>query len=122
MPQKRGIYGSTQVERYGQYTAVYGHFTDRITAVISGTEIRPYHNKITVRIRPYTVKMRASYTVPYYCAQDYEKIRSVYGAILSKFTVKIRIAASTDLGIHLGRKRSIIFLMIFLMMFIKVIK
>jgi hypothetical protein len=62
-----------QVERYGPYTAVYGHFTDRITAVISGAEIRRYHNVITVRIR------------------------SVYGAVLSKFTVKIRIAESIDL-------------------------
>jgi hypothetical protein len=35
-----------------------GHFTDRITAVISGTEIRPYHNEVTALIRPYTVKMR----------------------------------------------------------------
>jgi hypothetical protein len=38
--------------------AVYGYFTDRITAVLSGTEIRPYHNEITARIRLYTVKMR----------------------------------------------------------------
>jgi hypothetical protein len=36
--------------------------------------------------------------VPFYCAQDDEKIRSVYGAVLSKFTVKIRIAESIDLG------------------------
>jgi hypothetical protein len=36
--------------------------------------------------------------MPFYCAQDYEKIRSVYGAVLSKFTVKIRIAESIDLG------------------------
>jgi hypothetical protein len=36
--------------------------------------------------------------VPFYCAQDYEKIRSVYGAVLSKFTVKIRIAEPIDLG------------------------
>jgi hypothetical protein len=48
----------TQVERYGPYTAVYGHFTDRITAVISRAEIRRYHNVITVRIWPYTVKIR----------------------------------------------------------------
>jgi hypothetical protein len=38
--------------------SVYGHFTGRITAVISGAEIRRYHNVITVRIRLYTVKMR----------------------------------------------------------------
>jgi outer membrane lipoprotein SlyB len=44
-----------------------------------------------------------SYTVPLYCAQDYEKIRSVYGAVLSKFTVKIRIAESIDLGIINGK-------------------
>jgi hypothetical protein len=31
---------TSQVERYGPYTAVYGHFTDRITVVISGAEIR----------------------------------------------------------------------------------
>jgi hypothetical protein len=59
---------TAQVERYGPYTAVYGHFTDRITAVISGAEIRRYHNVITVRIRPYTVKMwpriRCRFTVP----------------------------------------------------------
>jgi hypothetical protein len=36
--------------------------------------------------------------VPFYCAHDYEKMRSVYGAVLSKFTVKIRIAESIDLG------------------------
>jgi hypothetical protein len=69
---------STQVERYGPYTAVYGHFTDRITAVYC--------------------ENAASYTVPFYCALDYEKIRSVYGAVLSKFMVKIRIAESINLG------------------------
>jgi hypothetical protein len=42
----------------------------------------------------------ASYTVPFYCARDYEKIRSVYGAVLSKFTVKIRIAETIDLGYY----------------------
>jgi hypothetical protein len=85
----------TQVERYAPYTAVYGYFTDRITAVISGTEIRPYHYESTVRIR--------LYIVPYYCAQDYEKIRSVYGAVWSKFSVKIRIAVSIDLGNHYNK-------------------
>jgi hypothetical protein len=52
-------------------------------------------------IRPYTAvycENTASYTVPYYCAQDYEKIRSVYGAVWSTFTVKIRIAVWIDLG------------------------
>jgi hypothetical protein len=62
------IWKCSQVVPYGPYTAVYGHFTDRITAVISGTEIRRYHNVITVRIRPYTVKMRPRiryrFTVP----------------------------------------------------------
>jgi hypothetical protein len=46
----------------------------------------------------------ASYTVPYYCAQNYEKIRSVYGAVWSKFTVKIRIAILIDLGIIVNCK------------------
>jgi hypothetical protein len=32
--------------------------------------------------------------VPFYCAQDYEKIRSVYGAVLSKFAVNIRVSSS----------------------------
>jgi hypothetical protein len=53
--------GTTQVERYGPYAAVYGYFTDRITAVYC--------------------ENTASYTMPYYCAQDYAKIRSVYGAV-----------------------------------------
>jgi hypothetical protein len=35
--------------------------------------------------------------MPYYCAQDYEKIRSVYDAVWSKFTVKIRIPVSIDM-------------------------
>jgi hypothetical protein len=35
------VYIDTQVERYGPYTTAYGYFTDRVTAVISGTEIRP---------------------------------------------------------------------------------
>jgi hypothetical protein len=42
--------------------------TDRITAVISGTEIRSYHNESTVRIRLCTVKIqpriRCRITVP----------------------------------------------------------
>jgi hypothetical protein len=76
--------------------SVYGHFTDPITAVISGTEIRPYHNEITAVY----CENAASYTVPYYRAQDYEEIRSVYSAVRSKFTVKIRIAGSIDLGCY----------------------
>jgi hypothetical protein len=43
--------------------------------------------------------------VPFYCAQDYEKIRSVYGAVLSKFTVKIRIVESIDLGLLESTKK-----------------
>jgi hypothetical protein len=42
--------------------------------------------------------------VPYYCAKNYEKIRSVHGAVWSKFTVKIRIAVLIDLG-HLALHR-----------------
>jgi hypothetical protein len=65
--------------------AVYGYFTDRITAVISGAEIR-------------TVKL------PYYCAQDYGVIRSIYGrklAVFSSFTVRkrpVNDAVLIDLG------------------------
>ncbi len=45
--------------RIRPYTTVYGYFTDRITAVISGTEIRsiygrklPVFSSFTVRKRP----------------------------------------------------------------------
>jgi hypothetical protein len=59
-------------------TAVYGYFTDRITAVISGTEIRPYHNEITARIRLYTVKIqphiRCRITALYYMCVYIDRI------------------------------------------------
>jgi hypothetical protein len=77
---------STQVERYGPYTAVYGYFTDRITVVISGTEIRPYHNEITVRIRLYTMKIqpriRCRITVP--------KITRKYGPFTAPYEANLR--------------------------------
>jgi hypothetical protein len=47
----------------------------------------------------------ALYTVPYYFAQDFEEIRSVYSAVWSKFTVKIRIAVSIDLGYNNHREK-----------------
>jgi hypothetical protein len=67
----------TQVERYGPYTTVYGYFTDRITAVISGTEVWPYHNEITAVYCENTVRLRRH---------------------MKQFTVKIRIAVTIDLG------------------------
>jgi hypothetical protein len=77
---------STQVERYGPYTAVYGYFMDRITVVISGTEIRPYHNEITVRIRLYTMKIqpriRCRITVP--------KITRKYGPFTAPYEANLR--------------------------------
>jgi hypothetical protein len=76
----------THVERYGPYTAVYGYFTDRITAVILGTEIRLYHNEITVRIRLYTVKIqpriRCRVTVP--------KITRKYGPCTAPYEANLR--------------------------------
>jgi hypothetical protein len=73
---------NTQVERYGPYKAVYGHFT----AVISGAEIRSYHNEITVRIRPYSVKMwpriRCRITVP--------KITRKYGPFTAPYEANLR--------------------------------
>jgi hypothetical protein len=62
----------TQVEWFGPYTAFYGYSTNRIIAV-TYTAVYPEN--------------AASYTVPYYCA------------VWSKFTVKIRIPISIDLGI-----------------------
>jgi hypothetical protein len=58
---------ASQVQRYGPYTAVYDYFADCITAVISGTEIRPYHNEVTAvygvvllcqRLRKNTIHLR----------------------------------------------------------------
>ncbi len=39
-----------------------------------------------------------SYTAPYFCARYYGKIRSVYGAVWSKFTGKIWTTVFIDLG------------------------
>jgi len=76
-------YLSTQVERYGPCTTAYSYFTA---------------HKRTVYGRNIGRRNTASYMVTYYCAQVYEKIRSIYGAVWSKFTVKIRIAVLIDLG------------------------
>jgi hypothetical protein len=66
--------------------SVYGHFTDRITAVISGTEIRPYHNEITARIRPYTVKMRPRIR----CRITVPKITRKYGPFTAPYEANSR--------------------------------
>ena len=66
---------ATQVERYGPYT-------DRISAVISGAEIRTVFSRYT-----------APYTIPYYCAQDYGIIRLICGrkiAVFLSFSVRKR--------------------------------
>ncbi len=39
---------NTQIERYCPYTAVYGYFTDRITAVISGAEIQTVNDVVLI--------------------------------------------------------------------------
>jgi hypothetical protein len=77
---------TTQVERYGPYTAVYDYFTDRITAVLSGTEIQLYHNKITARIRPYTVKMRPRIR----CRITVPKITGKYGPFTAPYEANLR--------------------------------
>jgi hypothetical protein len=66
--------------------SVYGHFTDRITAVISGTEIRPYHNEITARIRPYTVKMRPRIR----CRITVPEITRTYGPFTAPYEANSR--------------------------------
>jgi hypothetical protein len=53
------------------------------------------------RYGPYTAVYSdntAAHTVPYYCARYYEQMRSVYGAVWTKFTLEIRITVSIDLG------------------------
>ena len=67
--------------------------TDRITTVISGTEIRTVLSQYT-----------APYTVPYFCAQDYGIVWSNYGrkiTVFSSFTLRkrpVNDAVLIDLG------------------------
>jgi hypothetical protein len=77
---------TAQVERYGPYTAVHGYFTDRITAVTSGAEIRPYHNEITVRIRLYTVKIQPRIQ----CRITVPKITRKYGPFTAPYEANLR--------------------------------
>jgi hypothetical protein len=72
LADETGYPGRTMRSVYGHLQSLYGPYYDRISA----TEIRPYHNEITAVY----CENAASYTVPYYCAQDYEEIRSVYSA------------------------------------------